>query len=408
MPRVFYGNFDFEHGLATAGYNRSRQLERMNAELIVHLLALAADGDRLFCDDVALEEFLVDASVAGFPGVRTIDGCRRGQIEARLVPWGCSKPAVELATSCGWSCEAPATRSVARANSRQFSFEIEQRRAVAIPGAAAVDSLQQLESAIITAADIWKAPTTEFEWLLKAEFGMSGRERVAGRGVSLNDSQASWICRRIDSGGQLFFEPRVRSICELSSHWCLSIPKSGRRIETGRLAESELIGTTQLLVDQSGQYVGSIPIDYAATDKPLFGCPGFYLASEMFEQILRDARQVTDAAGVLGYHGPISVDSMVYRGPDGEPLLRSIQDVNARLTMGRIALEWCRRFGTSNRPAWLLAPIKWLDDRGWDATPDNPLRRLTSPRTVARRNVKRVGLVLDDPADLQDLLSTYL
>lgn len=205
MPRVFYGNFDFEHELATAGYNRSRQLERMNTELIAHLLALATDGDRLFCDDVAFEEFLVDASVAGFPSVRTIDGCHRGLIDARLVPWGYSKPAVELATSRGWSCEAPATRSVARANSRQFSFEIEQRRAVAIPGAAAVDSSQQLESAIITAADIWKTPTTEFEWLLKAEFGMSGRERVAGRGVSLNDSQASWICRRIDSGGQLFF-----------------------------------------------------------------------------------------------------------------------------------------------------------------------------------------------------------
>lgn len=408
MSQVFYGNFDFEHELADASYNRPRQLERLNAELSAHLLALAADGDLLFCDDLTIRDFLADAKTAGFPSVRLINNAGREVVDGRLVPWGCSKQAIDFAASCGWACEAPPIKSVVMANSRQFSFDLEQRQGVAIPGAAEVTSLETLGAAIAAAAGVWKSPAAEFDWLLKAEFGMSGRERIAGRGLKLDDAQASWIRRRIGAGGRLFFEPRVDSICELSTHWCLSNSQLARGIEAGRQAESELIGTTQLLVDRSGQYVGSIPVDRSAIDKTLLGCSELSLSRAMFDQSLRDARLVTDEARRLGYHGPISVDSMVYRGPDGEPLVRPIQDVNARFTMGRIAVEWCQRFATSDRPAWLLAPINWLNERGWDAVPDNPVRRQTSPRIIAGRVVKRVGILLDDPADWQELLSTHL
>jgi hypothetical protein len=408
MPRVFYGNFDFEHELAAAGYNRPRQIERLNAELSAHLLALTADGDLLFCDDLAFNQFLVDAQAAGFPSVRPINNAGRESLGGKLIPWGCSKQVVDFATSFGWSCPVPTIKSVATANSRQFSSELEQRHGVAIPGGAEVDSSQTLESAIVTAADVWKSPTDEFDWLLKAEFGMSGRERIAGRGLQFDDSQVSWIRRRVGAGGRLFFEPRVEPLCELSTHWNLVNPEVGRGTEAGRLVEPELIGTTQLLVDRSGQYVGSIPLEHFAIDKPLLGCSELSLSREMFDQILGDAKSVTAAASSLGYHGPISVDSMVYRGPDGEPLLRPIQDVNARFTMGRLALEWCRRFAISDRPAWLLAPINWLDERGWDAALDNPVRRQTSPRIVAGQVVKRVGILLDNPADWQELLSTHL
>ena len=162
MPQVFYGNFDFEHELADAGYNRTGQLERLNAELIAHLLALAADGDLLFCSDVGFEEFLADAQAAGFPSVRPIDSGHRGVFDARLVPWGCSNQAVDFAISRGWSCETPPVTSVVRANSRHFSFELEQRRRAAIPGAAEVDSLEAVESAIIDAADVLKSRAAEF------------------------------------------------------------------------------------------------------------------------------------------------------------------------------------------------------------------------------------------------------
>lgn len=408
MPGVFYGNFDFEHELGGVGYNRSRQIERLNADLSAHLLALTTDGDLLYCDDLASNQFLVDAQAAGFPRVRPTNNAGPDVLDGRLIPWGCSQQAVDFATLSKWSCVAPPIESVVIANSRQFSFELEQRHGVAIPGAAEVDSLQKLESAIVTASDVWRTPSVDFDWLLKAEFGMSGRERISGRGPQLDDSQVRWIRRRVGAGGRLFFEPRVEALCELSTHWNLVTPEPGQGTEAGRVAEPELIGTTQLLVDRSGQYVGSIPLDDSVIDKPLFGCSEPSLCREMFDRFLGDASSVTAAARSLGYHGPISVDSMVFRGPDGEPMLRPIQDVNARFTMGRIALEWCRHFARSDRPAWLLAPINWLDERGWDAAPNNPIRRQTSPRIVAGRAVKRVGILLDASADWQELLSTHL
>jgi hypothetical protein len=99
---------------------------------------------------------------------------------------------------------------------------------------------------------------------------------------------------------------------------------------------------------------------------------------------------------------------MVYFGPDGGPELRSVQDVNARFTMGRIALEWFRRFAKSDRPAWLLVPGDWLNDREDTATLDNPVKRLTSPHMLAGQAVRRVGILIDDQNEWQNLLVAHL
>jgi hypothetical protein len=71
MPRVLYGNFDFEHELASSAYNRSKRLARLNAELTTHLLALAEDGDHLFYARDAPSDFLMETADSGFPELRT-------------------------------------------------------------------------------------------------------------------------------------------------------------------------------------------------------------------------------------------------------------------------------------------------------------------------------------------------
>lgn len=110
----------------------------------------------------------------------------------------------------------------------------------------------------------------------------------------------------------------------------------------------------------------------------------------------------------MGYNGPIGVDSMVYYGPDDGPELRSVQDVNGRFTMGRIALEWFRKFAESNRPAWLLIPPDWLSNSGNLASLRNPTGRQTSPSAINDQPVRRVGVLVDDQAEWQQLLSTNL
>lgn len=404
MPRVFYGNFDFEHELATPDYNRSKQIERLNAELSTHLLAFAEDGDRLFYGGDGLSAFLTDAATAGFPVVRTAELLNQPIPNAELVPWGWSGAAISFWVSRGLRSGSPAAGVVATVNSRTFSFAVEQRLDSAIPGAVEIDSIETLEVAISEAADIWNRSIEEFDWLLKAEFGMSGRERVAGRGALIEDFQTGWIRRRLNSGDRLYFEPRVESLCELSSQWI--IPKSDSN--NGPSMEPELIGTTQLLVDRAGQYLGSILVDRSSTDIPSIVDTDFSLSRETLDHLLQGARSVVKAAQLAGYYGPIGIDSMVYRDIDGQPAARPVQDVNARLTMGRIALEWFRQLATTDRPAWLLVPEAWLNERGIAAALDNPAARLTSPRVVAGQPVRRVGVLINDQVDWRNLLTTDL
>ncbi len=406
MPRILYGNFDFEHELAATSYNRPKQLERLNAELSTHLLAIAEYGDFLFSGGAGSACFPASIAIAGFSDVRGADSGRLPTHDAEFVPWGCSRPAISLAASRGWTFSGPSPEVVTAVNSRAFSFERERRHNSAIPGAVEIDSGDTLEAAIRSAADVWNRPVAEFDWLVKAEFGMSGRERISGNGTSPDDSQVRWICRRLASGERLFFEPRVESLGELSSQWMISQAE----FDGLSSAEPELIGATQLLVDRSGQYLGSIFVDASSIESPVLGPgdEGFWLSRQTFELAVQNARSVAEAAQQLGYHGPLGVDSMVYRSPNGEPALRPIQDVNARFTMGRIALEWFRRFAETDQPAWLLVPEVWLNQRGIAAAPDNPIVRLTSPNVVAGQPVRRVGVLIDDPGDWRKLLATDL
>jgi hypothetical protein len=43
------------------------------------------------------------------------------------------------------------------------------------------------------------------------------------------------------------------------------------------------------------------------------------------------------------YTGPLCVDAMVHRRPNGTLALKPVVELNVRLSMGRIAWEWMRR-----------------------------------------------------------------
>jgi hypothetical protein len=86
------------------------------------------------------------------------------------------------------------------------------------------------------------------------------------------------------------------------------------------------VGISQLLTDQHGGYRGSgtndVEIDPAAR-----------------ETIRHKQRQAAERLQQAGYFGPAGIDAMIHR--NGEQVaVRPIQDINARWTMGRMALQW--------------------------------------------------------------------
>jgi hypothetical protein len=404
MSHIFYGNFDFEHELASPSYNRSNRLKRLNAELTSHLLALACDGDQLFFPSEPPTAFLSEAVFAGFPDVCTEVSSDLANDRLVATPWGWSNAAVAFSESQDWTACAPSLAAVLSANSRRFSFDLEERSVGGIPGATAVNSLKQLVAAIHDAAAIWNCPLENFTWLLKAEFSMSGRERIAGQGANLDDSSRNWVGRRLISGRWLFFEPRVDSLCELSTQW--NIPNLSLTVT--QPGSPEFLGATRLLTDSSGQYLGSVPIAAASLETMSKKSADSCLSQEILNQVFADSDLAACEAQRLGYHGPLGIDAMIYRGPDGEPSLRSIQDVNARLTMGRIALGWFQRFPVSECPAWLLVPCEWLQRDGMNPSPANSIVRQTSPFKIAGQPARRVGILFAQQADWNRLLATHL
>ena len=316
MPRLFLGNFDFEHRLADPQNEPSAKLKRLNAELATSWLAIADDGDWIWTPSPIEPVFFLDAVREGLPKVIPVTSLANVPNDVECVPWGWSAEIRKLAKQFGWHANAPLDKSVRLANSRATSEELERSWDISLHDARRIETLNEFTSAIRSLRHASQ------RWVVKAEFGMSARERILGQGPP-SASDENWVRRRLAAQGAVFFEPWVERIDEL-----------GIQIDVPRDGIPQLIGLTPMLVDGRGQYAGS----WFERDRLRFPFDeGGW--SEAVEVALRAATQVQS----LGYFGPLGIDSMKYRDEDGRIQIRPLQDINARWTMGRLSLG-LRRF----------------------------------------------------------------
>ena len=310
-PRWFLGNFDFEHQLAQPGRALSARLQRINAELATCWLAIAADGDYLWTPEPIAEEFWDDAVTSGLPRVIPTRKNKPDPAHA-LVPWGWSPELLQLASDEANAPTGLTLEIVRYANSRRTSMAWEQAWGTGIPGAAVLQTVADAAAAIAQFSDVAAG------WVIKAEFGMSGRERLLGRGP-LQPSDIRWLERRLAHDGVVFFEPWVERLCEAGLQY--QIPPQG---------PVEFLGVAEMLPATRGQYAGTW----------FTGSPASFDWTEAISVGQRAAAELQAAR----YHGPLGIDAMWYRSADGNPRCRPLQDINARWTMGRLALGWRQRF----------------------------------------------------------------
>jgi hypothetical protein len=179
-------------------------------------------------------------------------------------------------------------------------------------------------------------------WLLKANFGMSGREAIRGRGTKLDNKTGNWAARRLAGGGPIFFERLVERVAE-----------AGIQIEIPRDGPPFLVGVTPLLVDRSGAYRGS-----------RFGCPASEI--EGWQPAVETALRAAQMLHREGYFGPLGIDAMQYRDDHGRLRLRPLQDINARYTMGRLALGFIRILPAGWCGTWIHFGTRHLAGRSID------------------------------------------
>jgi len=313
MPRLFFGNFDFEHSLGLAPLGQlSRNLREVNAKWCLSLLPLMKPGDYLW-----IPELLIDrkdswqdlVKQAGVVGIWQVDQIPSDN-EIEFVPWGWTEKNISWAKEQVWTVPHPEMQIVTWANSRATSFGYEQQWESAPPGSIELHQVEDLGEQLTNFSD-------DAKWVMKAEFSMSARERMIGQGRDVLQPTLNWLKKRLLHSGRVFFEPWLNRIEEMSFHYDIS-----------PAGEVCFLGMTELLTDEFGRYLGNRLVSVEnAQDKTEWECSCL--------QTMQFAHQLAKKE----YFGPLSIDAMRYEDAKGDSHERPLQDVNARYSMGRSVWE---------------------------------------------------------------------
>ena len=216
---------------------------------------------------------------------------------------------------------------------------------------------------------------------------MSARERILFRRSPPRTQDVEWARRRLERSESLFLEPWVEANAEFGCQF--TVPPSGPpRFE----------GVTGLLTDAQGVYRGSRLLQPA--DEASSGFPD----RSVLEVVERAVRRIQES----GYFGPLGIDVMRYRTAGGEIRWRPLQDINARLTMGRVALGWRRLLADDERADWLQVRLSADSTSGrpglpvaFETLPTGTRAIRTSPLEVGGRAASQaVVLILSQSTEI--------
>ncbi len=339
--KLFIGNFEFEHLLSPGRKgDLPERLRRLNAEMAPALAVAAEEGDVIWNPEPVDADFPRHLEAIGLPHVEFTNAADQRSHDVELCPWGWTKEVLAWGKRRGWNCPAPEISAVRHVNSRRFSTELDWELGTALPGACRIQTLDELDVAIQRC----HVDSRQRGWVVKAEFGMSARERILGQNNVLTDPQRQWAQRRLHNDGMLFFEP-----------WVEKLEEAGIQITVPRDGSPQIDAITPLLTGPHGEYRGS----RFATEEDL---------QSRWSTAITAGLQAACRAQQAGYFGPLGIDAMRYRDGSGNEQIRSLQDINARWTMGRVSLGLRRLLKPGEQGIWLHLPSRSR------ANPDVPTR----------------------------------
>ncbi|WP_459555684.1 hypothetical protein [Lacunimicrobium album] len=314
MPRIFLSNFHFEHELADSRFVPTRKLLEINARNALSWVKMAQEGDVIALPEVAAANDIAANLREVIKGVDVVSGDRLPLgPEWIATPWGWTTSMIELSKKNRWTMNAPSIDVVKRVNSRRYAFELETSTTLQPEPSLLAGSMDDVMSFLNQSA---ASP-----WLIKGEFGMSGRERIRVEGPLLNASQLGWLKREFSAGRAVVIEPMLDRLDEVSVHYDVEPDGVARRV-----------GIVALMSDERGQFAKAI----VGTDEDQ------RVRFAEWETVLSHTDHAARDASRIGYLGPLGIDAMRYRKLDGAMAFRPLQDINARWTMGRLALEAAR------------------------------------------------------------------
>lgn len=196
----------------------------------------------------------------------------------------------------------PSDEAVRRANAKDFSHALEQDMGCAQPHAKIVRTLEEAQTWI---------EHTSCPWVIKHPLGVSGRDRVLGRGPTCDPRTLRWL------------ERTLQKTCCVAQPWIEVDTERSTQLMLHPDGTFEVLGVLELHTDNTGTFRGHLVHPRHAQAPPL-------QSPEQLDHIVQ-------AMHDLGYHGPLGIDA-IEGTLNGTPTCIPILEINARWTFGHMAL----------------------------------------------------------------------
>ncbi len=214
--------------------------------------------------------------------------------------WGASRLIARFAKERGIHYEMPSWEVVKEVNSKRYSFENSPK----LPGAELLTSETQ--------AQHW-LKSIPGQKVLKTCFGVSGKGHLIFE--ELSATVRSFLHREWQKGLPVIGEPWVKRSLDFSTQWIID-----------KHQHITYLGATTCVNDGRGQYRSTIV--HPETHDILF-----------LSEHRTYAKQVLAKMATAGFFGNVGIDAMIYN----ESQLHPIVEINARKTMGWVALQFQRQ-----------------------------------------------------------------
>lgn len=288
-------------------------------------------------DDVALvrrppsREHLAELKRAGLslPEMVTLDDLK-GRKLGGLRPWAWSPDASAMlsplaenvATRMPWQWREPAPREWF---SKEIGVRLEQRLGLA-EAALPCREVAEAEVAI-------ESLMAGGEVLVKAAFSHAGRGHRRVNRETPAEPLGNWLRNTIAAHG-----------CVTVERWCERVLDFSALYEMDAAGRAALVGLTCMDNDAAGRFLGTrVAPKWASLLDPELAA--FLHREARVMEIYQERIPALLGELLPGYVGPLGVDAMVYRCPDGALALKPVVELNVRMTMGRVALELMAKSG---------------------------------------------------------------
>jgi hypothetical protein len=215
--------------------------------------------------------------------------------------WGASPSMSAWAEKHKIDYSMPSWEVVQKVNSKAFSYQESPK----LPGSALIHNWQELEE--------WDGKTKEPK-VLKSCFGVSGK----GHLFLPSGHMKKFAEKEFSAGRPVVAEPWVERILDFSTQWMIHKDKG-----------IEYLGPTLLISDGRGRYTANKVGD----PEILFGR---YLS--FLDRHKEIALPILQKMAARGYFGNVGIDAMIW----GSGQLQPVVEINARKTMGWVALQFSK------------------------------------------------------------------